>query len=58
MTGCQTCGGFGNRHDPVAHDAEPGWVTCPTCKGDGCVRDDFNLDVTCPDCNGDGGLES
>lgn len=20
MNGCQTCGGFGNRHDPVAHD--------------------------------------
>lgn len=22
MTVCQTCGGFGMRHDPIAHDAE------------------------------------
>ena len=23
MTGCQTCGGYGDKHDPVAHGAEP-----------------------------------
>jgi len=22
MNGCQTCGGFGNRHDPIAHGTE------------------------------------
>lgn len=29
MSGCQTCGGFGNRHDSIAHDAEvPRIETC------------------------------
>lgn len=23
MSGCRTCGGYGMRHDPIAHDAEP-----------------------------------
>lgn len=23
MRACQTCGGYGMKHDPVAHDAEP-----------------------------------
>jgi hypothetical protein len=42
MTGCQTCGGFGNRHDPIAHGEEPrgcrGWewglcvgIDCAEC---------------------------
>lgn len=22
MTACLLCGGYGNRHDPIAHDAE------------------------------------
>ena len=22
---CQTCGGYGMRHDPIAHDPEPTW---------------------------------
>jgi DnaJ-class molecular chaperone len=45
------------KHDPIAHDAEPTWITCRTCLGDGCIRDTNNLDVTCPDCRGDGGIE-
>ncbi len=36
---------------------EPGWVTCAACKGDGTVRDGYDLDVTCPSCDGDGGRE-
>jgi hypothetical protein len=32
MTGCLTCGGYGNRHDPIAHDAErEAAVTEPIC---------------------------
>jgi DnaJ-class molecular chaperone len=42
---------------PPEWDNEPTWVTCPICKGDGCVRDDFDLDVTCQECDGDGGWE-
>ena len=36
---------------------EPDSITCPDCKGDGTVRDFFDLDITCPNCNGEGGLE-
>jgi hypothetical protein len=25
MTDCTLCGGYGNRHDPIAHGAEPTW---------------------------------
>jgi DnaJ-class molecular chaperone len=57
VSGCHTCGGYGMRHDPIAHGTEPTWLTCPRCKGDGCVRDRFDMDVTCPDCDGDGGRE-
>jgi DnaJ-class molecular chaperone len=57
VNGCQTCGGYGNRHDLIAHGSGPTWVTCPICNGDGCVRDDFDLDVTCQECLGDGGWE-
>ena len=32
---------------PAEWDNEPTWVTCPACKGDGTVRDFFDLDVTC-----------
>jgi hypothetical protein len=45
MTDCRTCAGYGNRHDPIAHD------------GDGCVRWSEYLDITCPVCDGDGGRE-
>ena len=57
MTGCQTCGGYGMHHDPVAHGWVPEWITCETCKGEQTIRDRFNLDVDCPDCDGDGGRE-
>jgi DnaJ-class molecular chaperone len=42
---------------PPEWDNEPTWVTCPTCLGDGCIRDTNDLDVTCPMCLGDGGYE-
>jgi DnaJ-class molecular chaperone len=45
------------KHDPIAHDAEPAWVTCQLCDGDGCTRDTNDLHVTCTDCLGDGGWE-
>lgn len=57
MNGCQTCGGYGNRHDPVQHGWEPTWVTCAACRGDGTVRDRFDLDMVCDNCDGDGGWE-
>ena len=57
MTGCETCGGYGNRHDPIAHNWAPEWVTCPTCKGEQTIRDAHDLDVTCPECDGGGGWE-
>lgn len=50
---CTTCGGYGNRHDPIAHSE---WVTCSVCKGEGVVRRD-EFDVDCPRCDGDGGWE-
>lgn len=28
MTGCQTCGGFGMHHDPVAHGTENAEPCC------------------------------
>jgi DnaJ-class molecular chaperone len=57
MTGCRTCGGYGNRHDPIAHNCVTEWITCPGCNGDGCVRDGSDLDITCSVCDGDGGWE-
>ena len=42
MNGCQTCGGFGGHHDPIAHDAEPD--RCDNCGQrvdvcGGCIED-------------------
>jgi len=56
MNGCTTCGGFGNRHDPIAHGEAPDWITCPTCKGERTTRRG-EFDVDCPRCDGDGGWE-
>jgi DnaJ-class molecular chaperone len=56
MTGCTTCGGFGQHHDPIAHDWAPAWVICETCKGEQTIRRG-EFDVDCPDCDGDGGWE-
>ena len=39
MTACTTCGGYGMRHDPIAHGAEPTWTDCRTCLGAGSIRD-------------------
>lgn len=55
MTGCQTCGGFGNRHDPVAHgtsgEPETGhWEACTACRGAG----GHAWDGPCSDCLGEG----
>jgi DnaJ-class molecular chaperone len=57
VTDCRTCGGYGNRHDPIAHGWVTEWITCPGCDGDGCVRWSEYLDITCPVCDGDGGRE-
>jgi DnaJ-class molecular chaperone len=57
VNGCTICGGYGMKHDPIAHDAEPDWVMCPACNGDGTVRRG-EFDWTCDDCAGDGGWES
>lgn len=56
MSGCATCGGYGQHHDPIAHDWAQEWVTCSTCEGERTVRDG-QLDIACPVCDGDGGFE-
>jgi len=48
MTGCHTCAGFGDRHDPVAH----GWA-CGTCNGSGIAPDHSpqpDDEQPCPEC--------
>ena len=50
MTGCQTCGGFGMHHDPIAHDAELTWEVCTRCSGEGGDA----WDGPCTDCLGEG----
>ena len=57
MSGCNVCAGFGDRHDPIAHNWAPQWVTCPTCKGEQTIRDALGV-VPCGDCAGDGGWEA
>lgn len=57
VTACALCGGYGMKHDPIAHDAEPPWITCPECDGEGTVLDRYGLDWTCEGCEGDGGME-
>ena len=56
MSGCPTCGGFADRHDQIAHDDGPNWITCRLCEGEGVVCEG-DFDWTCPECQGDGGME-
>ena len=37
VSACRTCGGYGMRHDPVAHGWEPGEDESNSCH-DTCVR--------------------
>ncbi len=53
VSGCQTCGGYGNRHDPVAHDTR----RCVRC-GNAAVNlwKSWNVTAewTCDECAPDG----
>jgi hypothetical protein len=44
MTACTLCGGYGNRHDPIAHGNEPFW---PWDEG----YDEIPYDRPCQDCD-------